>query len=238
MLGDSVRRRLPAARLRRRKPRPEPEGERPTIRWRFWLSLGVLALALPFAVGYFTAARILFPRQTVASPGVPVPRLYGLDTLTAAERVAQLQLGPVRTSLLPSPTALPGEILAQDPLPGQQLPPGGAIAVAVSSGKPHAIVPDVSGFDQGRARELLIRLGFTTDSVTVASDLEAGHVVRTEPVAGMDLELPAAVTLMLSEGPPVLPGDSLGQDTTMVGDTSAAAFPGPRRGAPPGGQGR
>jgi serine/threonine-protein kinase len=162
----------------------------------------VVVLAGSFGVGYLLATQVIFPRPETAGAGVPLPALYGLDRAAAeaALRKAGLEVGEVAT--LPSMEAAPGRVLAQDPVPGQQLRRGAAASFVVSSGPPELGVPPLAGLGVSAARELLESVGFAVEvqQVRSASD-PVGRVVRSEPPAGTRHRLPAVIRLVVSSGP-------------------------------------
>jgi len=219
MLGDSVRRRTSQP---RRKPARPPEAARrllPAWGWRVWAPLLAGATIAPFVMGYLLAVFVLFPAPPVAAGGIPVPDLVGRTEQEATRQLAGLGLGPAEATRLPHPTRASGQVIAQSPLPGQQLRPGKAVRVAVSTGVPRAVVPDVVGFAEGRAAGLLQRLGFQVAREIEDSADPIGRVTRTDPSAGQNLALPARITIFVSNGalvPEALP------------DTTDARWPQPR----------
>lgn len=204
MLGDSLRRRQPQ---RATSGRPEPGTRR--FRWKPVLIALPFALALPFLLGYLIATRLIFPPPPAALGGVPVPDLVGRSAAEAQQALVAAGLGELQPSELPHPSAPSGQVVAQSPLPGQQLRSGTAVRVALSAGRPRATVPDVQGFGADRAEELLRRSGFATERLQEENPLAAGRVVRTEPGPGEALTLPATVRVIISSGPPVLPADTI-----------------------------
>ncbi len=222
MLGDSVRRRQ-----RQKRPKRSGEGSRPARRGgrRIWPWV-IAALLLPFGIGYVVAALVLFPPTEEAAAlagGVSVPELTG-ETMGNAERVlAEHTLVLLDATELPHPEAPSGEIIAQDPLPGQHLRPGAGVRVAISSGPPRARVPDIVGFPLERARELLQRLGFEVASVERPSDTPTGRVIGITPDAGSEQRLPATVTLVVSVGQPVTDDPTV--DEEMYVDEPPAEAP-------------
>jgi serine/threonine-protein kinase len=140
-----------------------------------------------------------------------VPELVGLSTVQAELVLAEAGLGRMEQLAVPHPTAPPGQVLAQSPLPRQQLRPGAGVRVSVSSGPVQVRVPDLLGQPVERAEESLRRLGFTMDRVEGESPVAAGRVFELAPAPGTTLTLPAHVTVHVSLGPP--PGDSLAADS-------------------------
>jgi eukaryotic-like serine/threonine-protein kinase len=216
MLGDSVRRRQPGAR-RAKRAAPATRRRKGKWRWRPLLIALPLALVLPFVLGYVLAVYVLFPpRDLAAGPGIPVPQLVGRSAGEAQRDLVAAGLGSVQTTELPHPSAPPGQVIAQSPLPGQQLRPGGDVRVALSAGRPRVVVPDVQGFSAERAESLLRRAGFDVTRIDEQSPLAAGRVLRTEPAPGQSQELPAAVTVVVSAGPPPPEPEPLPPDSAFV----------------------
>ncbi|MGD8279346.1 MAG: PASTA domain-containing protein [Gemmatimonadota bacterium] len=208
MLGDSVRRNVEGGRRGRRKASRAGRSRR-WYRHKAWLWLA--ALVVPFGGGYLVATRILFPEPPVVAEGTPVPQLVGHTVPGAEQALATAGLGGVITTPLPNSTVPEGLITAQSPLAGQQLRPGSPVRVAVSSGVPSVTVPDVRGFASERATTLLRGMGFEVTDTVDESDLPAGRVTLVEPEPGSVLDLPAAVRIFVSTGPPpdTLRSDSL-----------------------------
>jgi hypothetical protein len=223
MLGDSVRRRQPGGGRteRARPPAGRSFGSRlrgffggaRDRKWRPLLIALPLAIIVPFVVGYMIAVFVLFPPTEVTAAGVPVPDLIGSAASDAQRMLVAAGLGELEPEMLPHPSAPAGQVLAQSPLPGQQLRAGARVRVALSAGPPRALVPDVIGFSGTRAESLLRRAGFDVAVITEPSVAPAGRVLRTEPEPGQERLLPAFITLTVSEGlpePEPLPGDTFG----------------------------
>lgn len=220
MLGDSLRRR------RGRPTGPDPDEGRSderkperslfrrftsTFSWPRWLLLALVILVGSFGVGYLLATQVLFPRPETAGTGVPIPELYG-ETRTDAEetlRTLGLALGDVRE--LKSMATDAGQVLAQDPLPGQQLLPGASVSLGVSAGPPELRIPPLVGLGEATARELLETVGFeVVVRQTRSGEFPAGVVTRAEPAPGTPQRLPARVTIVVSTGRPDSLSDSPG----------------------------
>lgn len=189
--------------VRRPPPRRAPAARRrailPAWGWKVWVPLLIGAATLPFVIGYAIAVFVLFPPPPVSEPGTAVPDLVGMTTADAQRELAGLGLGVLQMTPLPHETAPAGTIIAQSPLPGQQLRAGASVSVAASTGVPRARVPDVATFPVARAQNLLIRLGFEvvrSDEISVLQP--PGRVLRTEPPAGSELALPDTVHLFVA----------------------------------------
>lgn len=205
MLGDS---------LKRRRGRPvQPLKEPPTTRkrwtpstefsWLRWLGAAAAMLVISYGVGYLLSTLVLFPRPETAGAGVPVPDLAG-RTLSEAQTAIQeagLRLGTLRA--MPSMTTDSGRVLAQAPVPGQELLPGTEVSLGVSAGRPELRVPPVAGLGESTARELLESLGFqVVVRQTRSPEFLAGVVTGVDPPVGTARALPAVVTLLVSTGGP------------------------------------
>lgn len=210
MLGESVR--------RRQKPGKPPREPGSRSRWRPLLLALPIALVLPFALGYLLAVYVIFPPTTeMAGSGITVPALIGRSAVDAQRELAAAGLGELQPSELPHPTAPPGQVVAQSPLPGQQLRPGVPVRVALSAGQPRIVVPDVQGYSAERADAMLRRAGFSVQTAEQQSPQAAGRVLGTDPAPGQVLLLPASIMLIISSGPPLPEPDTLPPDTVPAG---------------------
>lgn len=198
MLGDSVRRRQP----RRRSGTPRTTSRASRRQWRPLLIALPFALVVPFLIGYLIAVFVIFPPTDLAGDGIAVPDLIDQTAAEAQRALAAAGLGPVEVTQLPHPSAPAGRVIAQSPLPGQQLRAGASVSVALSSGRERALVPDVMGFSADRAETLLRRAGFEVTRLLQESPAAAGQVLRTDPAPAQERVLPAVVTLVISAGPP------------------------------------
>jgi eukaryotic-like serine/threonine-protein kinase len=213
MLGDSLRRRhggRPAASADPVTPGPTPP--RRPFPWRPLLIALPLVLGVFFLLGYLVATRLLFPPPEATGAGIAVPDLLGRSATEARQALVAAGLGELQPTELPHPSAPSGQVVAQSPLPGQQLRRGEAVRVALSAGRPRALVPDVHGFSADRAEVMLRRSGFATERIPEESAAAAGRVIRTEPAPGEERVLPSSVTLFVSTGPPAAP-DTIPADT-------------------------
>jgi beta-lactam-binding protein with PASTA domain len=209
-LGDSIRRRR------------EPVGWRPIGAVR-WLGIALAAGLIAFGTGYAVATVILFPAPPENGAGIPVPALAG-RRLEEAERQLRehgLEVGDVLE--LPHPDQPVGVVVAQSPLPGQQLRPGARVSLGVSSGPPRARVPDVAGLTAERAAALARMIGFQVSQREEESEAPVGTVIRVEPAPGTEHVVPAPLVLVVSSGPPLPPPDSAVADSL---DTLVPSVPG------------
>ncbi len=188
--------------------------------WARWLLAALVVLGGSFAVGYLLSTVVLFPPPETAGTGIPTPSLYG-ETREGAERAlrsAGLELGEV--SELASIDTERGRILAQHPIPGQELRRGSTVSIALSGGSPDLVVPPVAGMSVATARELLEAIGFeVAEQQADEARAPQGTVVSVQPAPGTRRTLPNVVTLLVSRGAP--------RESGAEPRDTAAAPPGP-----------
>lgn len=200
-----------------RSRRRQPARKRGSL--RIFLASVVVA-AFTFLAGYFVAVRLLFPPLPVPEDGIIVPDITGSGFGQADAQLRGVGLALGDTVGVPHATMPPGIIVAQDPLPGQQLRGGGRVRVGVSTGLARMSVPDVTGFRAERAVNLLRRLGFDVDQQLQPDAQPAGTVLSTTPPAGTSRTLPSRVLLIVSDGSLPLVDTMLVTDPTTVDTTS------------------
>lgn len=164
--------------------------------------IGIALVGLAF--GYLLATRAVFPAPAMPDDLVSVPDLRGFEVEPATEELLQsgLELGAVDSIRHPSVAA--GEVLGQTPLPGQLANPADAVAVTVSAGPERRPVPDVVRLQAARAVTVLQATGFMVVTDSVNSELPRGRVVRLDPDAGTEANLPLEVQVFVSRGPPMV----------------------------------
>ena len=192
---------------------------RPARRLGFWARYALWAvgiLLVTFGIGYLFATRVMFPPQEVLAAGIVVPSVAGSPIADARRdlEAAGLQLGTVTS--LPHPDRAPGIIIAQAPLPGQQLRAGASVDVGVSAGRARTPVPDVIGLPEQIAMSLLQQLGFSVDLQRREARALPGNVIATEPAPGTEIFLPARVAVLISAGPAKPDSIPAGGDSTAV----------------------
>ena len=97
-----------------------------------------------------------------------------------------------------------GQVYKQDPVAGSTVNKGDQITYWVSSGKPQATVPDLSGMTQADAQTALTDAKLTLGNVTTepSTDVAAGQVIRQDPAAGTKAAQGTAVDIVVSSGSP------------------------------------
>jgi serine/threonine-protein kinase len=185
-------------------PREPNEGTDGRRRTRWLISIGLVAAF--FGGGYLVAAQWVFPggRPSEDPSLVQVPELVGLTEEEAQGRLDRLGLEYTVRSGVTHHLAPEGAVLAQDPLPGQYTRPGAPVYVSMSRGPELHVLPDVAGLSERQAVIVLERLGFSVVVDRVTHTLEPGRAIETIPEAGTELAVPTEVTLIASEGRPVV----------------------------------
>jgi len=167
-----------------------------------------------FLIAYVLLFLFAFPADVLPDDG-RIPRVVGMsfDDATAALEKAGFHVLKGQTRF--HKTIPEGIVLEQDPPAGSLQKRGAEVTVAVSGGQARATVPEVKGLSQQQARIAIENAGFTFGSVSQqTSDQARGAVIASDPPAGSSLDLPATVSITLSQGPssvqiPDLTGRSL-----------------------------
>ena len=138
----------------------------------------VARAAKTFFVGYAGAAlwmRAGAPNRSI----VTMPDLAGLPEAQARQTLSRLDLEMEPMDSLPNPDVEAGRVLTQSPLPGQEVAPGTAVQVILSSGQVRYPVPDVIGLTRDRAMQVLAASGMAADQKEFDVHLLGGDTVRT-----------------------------------------------------------
>jgi eukaryotic-like serine/threonine-protein kinase len=100
-----------------------------------------------------------------------------------------------------SPDAPEGEVIKQNPGPGEQAEKGSNVTVTVSKGQELAVVPDVLQQTRQSAESELKSAGFVPEAVLVDSDSPKGLVVAQDPDPGNQIPKGETVQISVSKGP-------------------------------------
>ena len=144
----------------------------------------------------------------VYNPGfvpVVVPNLVGLSVQDATNVLKEAGLRLVVDQFVASTDIPANQIILQTPTAGLGARPNSVVTVNVSAGTNTVRIPDVIGDEQGAATKLLSAapLNLVVTVVAEASDvIEAGRVIRSEPLGDTAVAPGSAVTLYVSSGKP------------------------------------
>jgi beta-lactam-binding protein with PASTA domain len=142
----------------------------------------------------------------VYNPGfvpVVVPNLIGLSVQEATDVLKQAGLRLVVDKFVASVDVPANQILLQTPTAGLGARPNSVVTVDVSGGTNTVRVPDVIGDEQVAATKLLaaLPLNFVVTVVAETSDvIEAGRVIRSEPLGDTAVAPGSPITLYVSSG--------------------------------------
>jgi serine/threonine-protein kinase len=152
------------------------------------------------------------PASEAPAASNEVPGITGMTLATATELLRARGLTVVARAKEPHESLPADSVVAQDPLAGSVLPPGGSVAVTLSSGAPsQAPLPDVSGKPYEEAARLLQAAGFKVRATGGAEDgTEAPEpgtqmVQTSEPAAGTLLTSGAEIALKVAPAGAVVP---------------------------------
>jgi len=157
-----------------------------------------------------TAVNLVISSGTEApiNPPVPpgaieVPNVVGLTQTAAANTVRSVGLSVGAVLKQYSDTVPAGIVLAQSPAAGAKVAVGTPVSLTVSLGPAGVVkIPDVRGLPEEVAKSVLQDAGLTVGSTLRQPDptMPAGNAIGTDPVAGTQVKLGSAVTLIISEG--------------------------------------
>ncbi len=139
-----------------------------------------------------------------------VPKLVGSTRGSVEKLFAQTGV-KVDIAEFPTEDDVAGEVIRQDPLPGEVVRSGDTLALVVSQGAVKRKVPEVRRLPAAGAAFILGNAGFVVDGVTLERDpfLPKGAVVRTDPAVGKNLNKDTVVELIVSDGPPQVKAPTL-----------------------------
>lgn len=165
------------------------------------MPLGVVITTRP-APG--TKARTDRAVTLVVSAGpapVTVPDVAGKSQ---AEATSVLQAAGFRVnpSLQPSDSVEAGTVISTSPPSNQQVGPGTAITLLVSSGKQQVTIPSVVGETPVQAGNKLGNLGLRVGATVAepSEQVQSGQVTRTDPPANSSVAIGSMVTVYVSSG--------------------------------------
>jgi len=97
-----------------------------------------------------------------------------------------------------------GKVFKQDPKADAEVKRGDTVTYWVSSGKPQATVPDLSGMTQDQAQVALAGAGLVLGTPTPepSTTVPSGEVIRQDPAAGAEVAKGSAVNIVVSSGSP------------------------------------
>lgn len=153
---------------------------------------------------------------------VSTPKLVGL-TKARAEQKARAAGLLVRYQKSESSDTAPAQtVLKQDPDVDSKVEKRGTITLVLSAGPKKVEIPGVAGLSEDQAASLLAsnNLSNTTVSKEDSDSVPEDSAIRTDPPAGHSIAHTAKVTLVISNGPPVVAVPSvIGQPQAVAEQT-------------------
>jgi len=154
-----------------------------------------------FLLAYLGLFLFAFPAD-VLPDDARVPRVVGMNFDDASAALEKSGFHALKGDSRFHKTTPEGIVLEQDPPAGSVQKKGAQVTLTVSAGQATATVPDVSGSTQQQAQIAIENAGFTFGSVSQQmSDQPRGAVISSNPGAGTTLDLPATVSITISQGP-------------------------------------
>lgn len=154
-----------------------------------------------FLVAYVLLFLFAFPADVLPDDG-RIPRVVGMSYAEAAALLEKEGFSALRGQTRFHRTTPADVVLEQDPPAGSLQKRDAVVTLAVSGGQATATVPEVRGSSQQQARIAVETAGFQFGSVSEQpSDEPRGAVISSDPPAGTTIELPATVSITLSQGP-------------------------------------
>ena len=161
----------------------------------------LLVAAGGFLIAYLLLFFLAFPADVLPDDG-RIPRVVGKSFDEASSILKEAGFTALKGQVRFHRTTPVDVVLEQDPPAGSLQKRGAEVTLAVSGGQRTATVPEVRGTSQQQARIAIETAGFQFGSVSQQNSPEPrGSVIASDPAAGTTLELPAVVSITLSQGP-------------------------------------
>jgi len=168
-----------------------PEDADASRRWLLWGS-GLLLIAALVVLGLL-----------VESSGgkVTTPNVVGQTEVVALVRLRTANLDPVAATTA-SATVPSGTVVSQTPSSGSEVRKGARVSILVSAGPGTSALPAVEELTAAAAESKLRKAGFKPKTQEQSSAKVApGHVISTDPSAGIVVQVGSPVTVFVSSGP-------------------------------------
>ena len=154
-----------------------------------------------FLLAYVFLFIFAFPADVLPDDG-RIPRVVGMEFDQASSTLEKAGFHALKGQSRFHKTTPEGIVLEQDPPAGSVQKRGAEVTLAVSAGQATATVPQVAGVTQQQAQIAIENAGFAFGSISQQlSDQPRGAVIASDPPAGTTLDLPATVSITLSQGP-------------------------------------
>lgn len=156
---------------------------------------------IAFAVGYVITT-VAFTATSAGTEVALVPDVRGLTIAQAMDRLEDDGFLLVVGDSFPNAGFPEGSVLAQSPLPGQEVGAGTEVNLIVSTGQLKEVVPDVTEMSLPLAIRTLEVAGFQVMTEEAEGEGAVGTIVGVTPEVGTPSVLPAVVVLRVAISPP------------------------------------
>lgn len=164
----------------------------------------LLVSATALLSSYLLLFCFAFPTDVIPDES-NVPNVVGMTFDRAARTLEKAGFAAVEGETRFHRVVAPGVVLQQDPPADSRQKRGTEVRLAVSAGQRTAEVPQLTGLTEQQARIALANAGFDLGRISRQnSDHPRGMVFLSDPPSGTRRQLPAAVSLVVSEGPAVI----------------------------------
>ncbi|MGZ4494081.1 MAG: PASTA domain-containing protein, partial [Nocardioides sp.] len=203
--------RLPQTRPSRPAPATQPPAARPVSGPRR-SRRGPLLLArvLLLAIGAGVGGGWLGAGRYATTPGV-----VNLSSAQARAKVEAAGLHYRVGGRAYSETVVAGSVISTDPAGGEKILHGGTVAAVLSRGPERYQVPALRGRTVADAQAAVEKshLSFGTPTERYDATVAAGHVLSSDPKAGVDVKPGTSVAVVVSKGPrPIAVPDYTGKN--------------------------
>lgn len=161
----------------------------------------LLVAVFGFLLAYTGLFLFAFPAD-ILPDNARIPSVVGMTYDAAAAALDKAGFNALKGDTRFHKTIAENLILQQDPPANSLQKRGVDVTLAVSGGQRSATVPDVAGLSQQQARISIENAGFQLGSIMQRTGEQArGAVIDSDPAAGTPLQLPAVVSIAVSQGP-------------------------------------
>lgn len=161
----------------------------------------LLVAVFGFLLAYTGLFLFAFPAD-VLPDNARIPAVVGMTYDDAAAALDKAGFNALKGETRFHKTTPENLVLQQDPPANSLQKRGVDVTLAVSAGQRTATVPDVAGLSQQQARISIENAGFQLGSIMQRTgEQPRGAVIDSDPAAGTALQLPAVVSISVSQGP-------------------------------------
>ncbi|MFJ9585184.1 Stk1 family PASTA domain-containing Ser/Thr kinase [Streptomyces acidicola] len=156
---------------------------------------GVLVLVGAILIGMWA-----FSGNSSTNDNVDTPNFVGASEAKAVQMAGNVDL-EVDVTKKPCEDEKRGNVCSQDPAPKTKVKKGDTINLVVSTGAPKVAVPNVIGDKVDEATQELgdDKYQFKVETETKESTEDPGTVLKTDPIAGEEIEKGSTITLTIAK---------------------------------------